>query len=91
MKFPLKPPMCGLRLLACVFDFMQREKQTYRREPRAVGGGIESSDVGLSFTYTVNEHTFQRGNNSLKQFLLVLWSILICWDCELVGSQTEVV
>ncbi len=64
--------MCGLRLLAGVFDFMPREKQTYRREPRAVGGGIESGDVGLSFTYTVNEHTFQRGNNSLKQFLLGL-------------------
>ncbi len=32
-------------------------------------------------TYTVNEHTFQKANNSLKMFfLLVLWSILICWD-----------
>ncbi len=29
-----------------------------------------------------NEHTFQKANNSLKMFffLLVLWSILICWD-----------
>ncbi len=31
-------------------------------------------------------HTFQKANNSLKMFfLLVLWSILICWDSELVG------
>ncbi len=41
----------------------------------------------LSSTYTVNEHTFQKANNSLKMFLflLVLWSILICWDSELMG------
>ncbi len=38
-------------------------------------------------TYTVNEHTFQKANNSLKKkvFLLVLWSILICWESELLG------
>ncbi len=36
-------------------------------------------------TYTVNEHTFQKANNSQKKIILVLWSILICWDCELVG------
>ncbi len=36
-------------------------------------------------TYTVNEHTSQKANNSLKCFLLVLRSILICWDRELVG------
>ncbi len=37
-------------------------------------------------TYTVNEHTFQKANNSLNMFfLLVLWSIIICWDSELVG------
>ncbi len=28
-------------------------------------------------TYTVNQHTFQKANNV---FLLLLWSILICWD-----------
>ncbi len=33
-------------------------------------------------TSIVNVHTFQKANNSLKMFfvLLVLWSILICWD-----------
>ncbi len=30
----------------------------------------------------INEHTFQKANNSLQ---IVLWSILICWDGELVG------
>ncbi len=31
-----------------------------------------------------DEHTFQKANNSLKWFfLLVLWSIPICWDSEL--------
>ncbi len=47
-------------------------------------------------TYTVNEHTFQKANNSLKMFfLLVLWSILICWDwwvfvkCEPKSSQLK--
>ncbi len=36
--------------------------------------------------YWVHIHTFQKANNSLKKiFLLVLWSILICWDSELVG------
>ncbi len=43
-------------------------------------------DIYILSTYTVNEHTFQKANNSLKVFfLLVLWSILICWDSELVG------
>ncbi len=42
-------------------------------------------------TYTVNEHTFQKANNSPKKnFLLVLWSILICWDSELVGFLLNV-
>ncbi len=37
-------------------------------------------------TYTVNEHTFQKANCSQKKnVLLVLWSILICWDSEWVG------
>ncbi len=38
-------------------------------------------------TYTENEHTFQKANNSQIFYfiLLVLWSILICWDSELVG------
>ncbi len=33
-------------------------------------------------TSIVNLHTFQKANNSLKMFfvLLLLWSILICWD-----------
>ncbi len=39
-------------------------------------------------TYTVNEHTFQKANSSQKKnVLLVLWSILICWESELVGCQ----
>ncbi len=34
----------------------------------------------------IENPTFQKANNSLKMFfLLVLWSILICWDSELVG------
>ncbi len=33
-------------------------------------------------TYTVHLHTFQKANNSLKTFLLVLWNILICWDFD---------
>ncbi len=45
-----------------------------------------SSKSSSLFLTTVNEHTFQKANNSLKMFfLLVLWSILICWDSELVG------
>ncbi len=39
----------------------------------------------IEYIYS-NEHTFPKANNSLKMFfLLVLWSILICWDSELVG------
>ncbi len=34
-------------------------------------------------TYTVNDLTFQKANK--RFFLLVLWSILICWESELVG------
>ncbi len=35
-------------------------------------------------TYTENEHTFQKANNSLNMFFLLVWSILISWDSELV-------
>ncbi len=55
--------------------------------PRRIEAVIKAKGaLPVLSTYTVNEHTFQKANNSLKNFfLLVLWSILICWDSELVG------
>ncbi len=54
--------------------------------PRRIEAVIKAKEEYVLSTYTVHEHTFQKANNSLKMFfLLVLWSILICWDSELVG------
>ncbi len=56
--------------------------------PRRIEAVIKAKGAPTKYWvhYTVNEHTFQKANNSLKMFfLLVLWSILICWDSELVG------
>ncbi len=50
--------------------------------PRQSEAGIKAK--GLS-TYTVNEHTFQGQQFTKMFFLLVLWSIRICWDSKLVG------
>ncbi len=52
--------------------------------PNSDSNSSKRSPYQVLSTYTVNEHTFLKANNSLKIFfLLVLWSILICWDCEL--------
>ncbi len=54
-------------------------------KPRRIEAVIKAKGalIIVLSTYTVNE---QKANNSLKVFfLLVLWSILICWDRELVG------
>ncbi len=56
--------------------------------PRRIEAVIKAKGAPTKYWVhiTVNEHTFQKANNSLKMFfLLVLWSILICWDSELVG------
>ncbi len=55
--------------------------------PRRIEAVIKAKGAPTKYwVHTVNEHTFQKANNSLKMFfLLVLWSILICWDSELVG------
>ncbi len=56
--------------------------------PRRIETEIKAKGAppSIEYIYTVNEHTFQKTNNSLKHvFLLVLWSILIRWDSELVG------
>ncbi len=49
--------------------------------PRRIEAVIKAKGVPTKYwVYTVNEHTFQKANNSLNVFLLVLWSILICWE-----------
>ncbi len=55
--------------------------------PRRIEAVIKAKGAPTKYwVHIVNEHTFQKANNSLKMFfLLVLWSILICWDSELVG------
>ncbi len=55
--------------------------------PRWIEAVIKAKGAPTKYwVHTVNWHTFQKANNSLKMFfLLVLWNILICWDSELVG------
>ncbi len=52
--------------------------------PRRIEAVIKAKGAPTKYRVHINEYNFQKANNSQKMykgfFLLVLWSILICWD-----------
>ncbi len=55
--------------------------------PRRIEAAIKAKGAPTKYEYIYSKWTyFPEGQQFTKNvFLLVLWSILICWDSELVG------
>ncbi len=65
-----------------IYGVLSRGKWETRDQKMQMSWRPQSKKPGLSYQWTY----FQKANNSIQMFfLLVLWSILICCDSELVG------